>query len=93
MYPFGSIPAEVQCKRLARIQTYADRIRDNEISRLEADLTRFQLLKEIIEWNCSSTVPSVSSNWFGSVPSVNANINRYGSEMDRYLFGPFLVPV
>ena len=39
VYPFGSVPVEVQCKRLERIKTGADHIRDNEISRFEANLT------------------------------------------------------
>ena len=38
MYPFGSVPVEVQCKLLERIVTGTDRIRDSKISRFEADL-------------------------------------------------------
>ena len=38
VYPFGSVPVEIQCKLLERIRTGTDCIRDNEISHLEADL-------------------------------------------------------
>ena len=38
VYQFGYVSVEVYCKRLARIRTGTDRIRDNKISRLEADL-------------------------------------------------------
>ena len=34
VYPFGSVPVEVQCKRLDPIQTGTDRIDHNNISRL-----------------------------------------------------------
>ena len=39
VYPFGSVPVEVQCKRLDLIQTGTDRIEHNNISLLLANFT------------------------------------------------------